>query len=67
MRGPMPIVTVDGQAYKLKSRKTTVPDLARMERFDVLRWLCNNTRPRGYSKGANPLRGMCAVISVKVG
>jgi hypothetical protein len=65
-RGPMPTVTVNGETYTLKSKKTVVPDLVRMERFAALRWLCNNTHPRGYSKATNPLRGMCAAISIKV-
>jgi hypothetical protein len=66
-RGPMPTVTVNGETYTLRSRKTVVPDLAHMERFDTLQWLCKNTRPRGYSKATNQWRDICAVMSVKAG
>lgn len=49
-RGPMPTVTYDGNTYKLRSRQTTIPDLAAMRRIEALVWLNRNTTPRGYSK-----------------
>jgi hypothetical protein len=43
----MPTVTYDGKTYKLRSRKTEVPDLAGMTRIGALTWLLQNTYPRG--------------------
>lgn len=62
--GPMPRVTYDGQESVLKSRKTIVPDLNAMGRIEALQWLIKHTRPRGYSRNANPLRGLGGVIAV---
>ncbi len=63
-RGPMPLVQYDGQVYSLRSRSTAVPDFTKMDRFDALKWVCKNTRPRGTSKG-NKLAGLCAVLKVQ--
>lgn len=63
-RGPMPIVTFDGQTYSLRSRKIIVPDFETMTRFEALRWLITNTYARGYSR-PNALAGYAGAISVK--
>lgn len=62
---PMPTVTYEGKTYKLRSRKTEVPDLEAMNEFAALIWLNRNTTARGYSKAANPLAGMGGAISLK--
>ncbi len=62
---PMPIITYDGQAYKLRSRKTEIPDLESMDRLAALIWLNRNTTARGYYKAPDPLIGMGGVISIK--
>jgi len=61
---PMPTVTYGGSTYKMKSRKTIIPDFSTMERFNCLIWLINNTSPRGYSKPSNPLAGMGGAITL---
>ena len=65
-RGPMPTVTYDGNTYKLRSRKTVVPDLDAMGRTAALQWLCRETWPRGYSKPPSPLAGMGDAIGLTV-
>lgn len=55
---PMPTITYDGKTYKLKSRKTVIPDLNSMSKIEALIWINTNTRARGYSKAPNPLRGL---------
>lgn len=49
-RGPMPTVSYDGNTYKLRSRRTTIPDFTAMRRMEALVWLNRNTTARGYSK-----------------
>jgi hypothetical protein len=61
-RGPMPRVFYDGAVSVLKSRKTVIPDLKAMSKFEALQWLIQNTRPRGYSKGGANLRGLGGVV-----
>jgi hypothetical protein len=61
---PMPTVTYGEYTYKLKSRKTIVPDFNSMTRFEALIWINRNTRARGYSKAPNPLIGLGGAISV---
>ncbi len=34
-RGPMPTVEFNGKVYKLRSRKTEIPDLAALDRMDA--------------------------------
>ena len=58
-----PQVEWNGRIYKLRSAKTSIPDLASMERIAVLMWLNANTYPRGYSK-PNPLAGFEGALSV---
>ena len=65
-RNPMPTVTYDGSTYKVRSRKTEIPDLEAMPRTAALQWLCANTYPRGYSKAPSPLQGMGGAISLTV-
>lgn len=62
-RNPMPTVTFEGNTYSLRSRKFIVPDLAKMERFAALLWLCQHTTPRGYSR-PSPLAGYRGAIKV---
>jgi len=61
---PMPTVTYDGETYKLRSRKTEVPDLTSMERLTALIWINRNTTSRGYSKAPDPLIGLGGVVSL---
>jgi len=61
---PMPTVTYKDSTYKLKSRKTEIPDFNSMSNFSVLIWLNQNTTARGYSKHSNPLMGMGGVIGL---
>lgn len=49
MRNPMPTVTYGDTVYKLRSRKTDVPDLSAMDRMSALVWLNRNTYPQGTS------------------
>ena len=67
-RGPMPTVTYDGKVYKLRSRKTEIPDLGAMERMAALIWINQNTTKRGAGTRTqpNPLRGLGEVLSVRV-
>lgn len=46
---PMPTVTYGERTYKLKSRKTIVPDFETMESLEVLLWILHNTKPKGYT------------------
>lgn len=46
-RGPMPTVKYNGKVYKLRSRKTEIPDLAAMDSVPALMWLLRNTAPKG--------------------
>ena len=62
---PMPTVTYNGKTYKLRSRKTIVPDLESMEGFGALVWLIQNTTRRGYSKNTNPLAGWGGTLEIR--
>lgn len=62
---PMPTVTYEGKTYKLKSRKTVIPDFSVMDSMSVHWWIYKNTTPRGYCKAPNPLLGMGGAISIK--
>ncbi len=62
-KNPMPTVTFDGKVYSLRSRKTVVPDLAAMSRFEALTWLIRNAYDRGYGRPA-PLAGFGGAITV---
>lgn len=44
---PMPTVIHNDTVYKVRSRKTEIPDLAAMDEMAVLVWLLRNTYPRG--------------------
>jgi hypothetical protein len=61
---PMPTLTYQGNVYKLRNRKTVVPDFSAMSNFETLIWINRNTTPRGYQKAANPLKGMGDIISM---
>jgi hypothetical protein len=64
----MPTVTYGGTTYKLRSRKTEVPDLDAMDRLGALMWINQNTTRRGagINTRPNPLRGLGAVLNVEV-
>jgi hypothetical protein len=47
---PMPTVTYQGETYKLRSRKTEVPDLDSMDSLEAHVWLNRNTTAKGYRK-----------------
>jgi len=46
-RGPMPTVEYNGKIYKVRSRKTEIPDLSAMTTTAALMWLLRNTTPKG--------------------
>lgn len=64
MANPMPTVSYGDRTYKLRSRKTVVPDFDSMERLAVLVWLVQHTTPRGYSRVTNTLAGYGGAIQV---
>jgi hypothetical protein len=64
-QNPMPTVTFEGKIYKLRSKKTVVPDFNTMDHLSVLLWLNRNTTAKGYRKAANPLTGLGNAISIK--
>jgi hypothetical protein len=47
---PMPIVTYQGETYKLRSRKTEIPNLEAMDSLSAHVWLNRNTTAKGYRK-----------------
>lgn len=63
-RGPMPTVTHNGKVYKLRSRKTEIPDLAAMDGIAAAMWLLRNTYPTGtnHRRAAPNLSGLNLVI-----
>ena len=65
-RGPMPTVTYDGSTYKLRSRKTVVPNLDSMERMAALIWINQNTTKRGHHAVPSPLLGMAGAVGLQV-
>lgn len=54
MPKPMPTVTYNDKVYKVRSRKTEIPDLAAMDGIAAAMWLIRNTYPRGYSRPTAP-------------
>ena len=62
---PMPAVTYEGETYKLRSRKTEVPDLEAMDSLSAHVWLNRNTTARGYSKEPALVLPNCITISTK--
>ncbi len=62
MRGPMPTVTYNGQTYKVRSRKTDIPDLDAMSGTAAAMWLIRNTYPRGYSQPRPNLAGLTITV-----
>jgi len=67
MSTPKPTVEYDGQAYKVRSRATEIPDLAAMDRLGVLIWLNRNTYAKGRSNvKPNLLAGLGDAISLGV-
>lgn len=65
MTTPMPTVTYDNRTYKVRSRKTGIPDLQSMDRMAALIWLNRNTYPTGAGTRTrpNPLAGLGDAIS----
>lgn len=63
-----PAVTYDGKTYKVKSRKTPIPDLAAMDRMAALIWLNEHTYPRGNGLRTkpNPLAGLGDAIKLTI-
>jgi hypothetical protein len=60
-----PSVEFEGATYKVKSIKTEIPDLYKMDHFSALFWLLQNTYPVGRCmKKPNPLAGMGDIYSV---
>ena len=55
-------VSFDGRTYKVRSDSIEIPNFDQMSRFDVLKWLLQNTYARGYSK-PNPLQGLGEVVN----
>lgn len=60
-------VTYDGNMYKVRSDKATIPDLEAMDRMAVLIWLNQNTYGRGtnHRRPAPNLAGLGAAIEVR--
>lgn len=44
------IASFEGRCYKVRSKKTIVPDFSKMTRTAVFLWLIANTYPQGYQK-----------------
>lgn len=65
VKNPMPTVTFEGETYKLRSRKTQIPDFGSMDRMSIRLWLLKNTTPKGYQKEPNPLIGLGGIVSLK--
>jgi len=58
--------TYKGQSYKVKGKKTVVPNFDEMDSFAVHIWMVKNTYARGYAAKTNPLAGMGRALSVQV-
>ncbi len=60
----MPTVEHNGRTYKVRSRKTEIPDFAAMDDIAVSVWLLRNTYPRGtnHRPAAPNLRGLNVVV-----
>lgn len=63
-RNPMPTVTHNDRVYKLRSRKTEIPDLASMDGIAAAMWLLRNTYPTGtnHRRPAPNLSGLNMVV-----
>lgn len=57
----MRTVEYDGKLYKVRGTKVEIPDLAALDRFTALQWLCRHTYARGFSR-PNPLAGLAGAI-----
>lgn len=64
MKTTKPRVNFDGKEFIVRSSKLAIPDLANMNRFDALQWLCRHTYACGYSRNTNPLAGIGDAIKV---
>lgn len=55
-----PTVTYNDTVYKVRSRKTEIPNLDTMDRMAALTWLNRNTYPRGtnYQRPQPNLSGL---------
>lgn len=60
-------VTFDGRAYKVRSDRVEIPDLASMPRMEALVWLNRHTYRRGYRKAPSPLVGLGEVLNIQIG
>lgn len=59
----MPTVTYNNRTYKVRSRKTEIPDLDAMDGTAAAMWLIRNTYPRGYQRDPGPnLRGLTVTV-----
>ena len=65
MRKPKREVSYDGSSYKVRSDTIALPDFARMERVEILQWLCRHTYGRGYGR-PHPLQGFSGAINMTV-
>ena len=65
MPNPMPTVTYRGKTYKVRSRKTEIPDLEAMDGIPAAMWLLRNTYPTGTNHRAprTDLRGLNVLLS----
>lgn len=63
-RGPMPTVTYKGKTYKLRSRKTEIPDLNAMDDIPAAMWMLRNTYPTGtnHRRPAPVLNGLAVKV-----
>lgn len=55
---PFPTMIYNGNVYKLRDRKTQIPDFTKMSNIEVSIWLIHNTWAKGYQKAPNPLIGL---------
>ena len=46
----MPTVTFNDRTYKVRSRKTEIPELAAMDEMAALVWLLRSTYPTGTNR-----------------
>ncbi|MET0417261.1 MAG: hypothetical protein ABW022_14715 [Actinoplanes sp.] len=60
----MPTVIYNGRVYKVRSRKTEIPDLEAMDAIPALMWLNRNTYPTGTNhwRPAPNLRGLNVTV-----
>jgi hypothetical protein len=64
MPNPMPTVIYNGRVYKVRSRKTEIPNLDAMDAIPALMWLNRNTYPTGtnHRPAAPNLRGLSVSV-----